>query len=56
MSTDNQSRAMMEFLGSFSTISGGHPEHVKDLSDGVVLFEALSEMYVLGVFWYMLGA
>lgn len=45
MSTDDETRyaAMVEFLGSFSTVSQP-PENISDLSDGVVIFEALSEM------------
>jgi protein HOOK3 len=35
--------AMVEFLSSFSTISSP-PEALSDLSDGVAIFEALSEM------------
>jgi hypothetical protein len=38
--------AMVEFLGCFPTVSGPPPEDIADLGDGVVLFEALSEMYV----------
>jgi len=45
MSSDNaRYPAMVEFLGTFSTLSGAPPEQLSDLSDGVVLFEALSEM------------
>lgn len=36
--------AMVEFLGTFPTLSGAPPETIGDLSDGVVLFEVLSEM------------
>ena len=36
--------AMVEFVGSFPTLSGAPPENLSDLSDGVVLFEVLSEM------------
>jgi len=39
-------RAMVEFLGTFPTLSGSPPEEMADLSDGVALFEVLSEMYV----------
>lgn len=35
--------AMVEFLGTFTTLSTP-PTSLEDLSDGVVLFEALSEM------------
>ena len=38
--------AMVEFIGTFTTLSGSPPESMSDLSDGVALFEALSEMYV----------
>lgn len=43
---DNEARykAMVEFLGTFPTLSGSPPEEMADLSDGVVLFEVLSEM------------
>ena len=37
-------RAMVEFIGTFKTLSGAPPEELSDLSDGVALFEALSEM------------
>ena len=36
--------AMLEFLGHFPTLSGPPPSDMKDLSDGVVMFEVLSEM------------
>ena len=36
--------AMVEFLGTFPTLSGAPPETLSDLSDGVALFEVLSEM------------
>lgn len=36
--------AMLEFLGTFTTLSGNVPETFAELSDGVVLFDALSEM------------
>jgi hypothetical protein len=44
--TDDEARykAMVEFLGTFSTLSGQPPSNLSDLSDGVTLFEALSEM------------
>lgn len=35
--------AMVEFLASFPTVSQA-PSDMSDLSDGVVVFEALSEM------------
>lgn len=37
-------RAMVEFLGTFPTLSGAPPLELSDLSDGVALFEVLSEM------------
>lgn len=39
--------AMLEFLGTFSTLQGPPPDALSDLSDGVILFDALSEMYVM---------
>lgn len=36
--------AMLEFLGTFSTLSSQPPETLAELGDGVALFEALSEM------------
>lgn len=36
--------AMVEFVGTFASLSGSPPESLSDLSDGVALFEALSEM------------
>ena len=46
MASDDAARqhAMVEFLGTFPTLSGEPPETLSDLSDGVVLFEVLSEM------------
>lgn len=46
MSSDNAARqhAMVEFLGTFPTLSAAPPENFSDLSDGVTLFEVLSEM------------
>jgi hypothetical protein len=37
-------RAMVEFIGTFKTLSGNPPQEMSDLADGVALFEALSEM------------
>ena len=37
---------MVDFLGTFPTLSGPPPQSLEELSDGVVLFEVLSEMYV----------
>jgi hypothetical protein len=42
--TDARHTAMVEFVGTFTTLSGNPPETMADLSDGVALFEALSEM------------
>jgi len=36
--------AMVEFLGTFPTLSGAPPVELSDLSDGVALFEVLSEV------------
>jgi len=41
---DAQYRAMVEFLGTFPTLSGTPPSDISELSDGVVLFEVLSEI------------
>ena len=41
---DARDAAMVEFLGTFPTLSGALPNSLSDLSDGVALFEALSEM------------
>jgi len=35
---------MVEFLGTFPTLSGAPPAELSDLSDGVALFEVLSEV------------
>lgn len=37
--------ALVEFIGTFMTVSES-PTELADLSDGVAVFEALSEMYV----------
>ena len=37
-------RAMVEFLGTFPTLSGAPPTDILELGDGVAIFEALSEM------------
>ena len=46
MAADNAARqhAMVEFLGTFPTLSGAPPSELPDLGDGVALFEVLSEM------------
>ena len=36
--------AMVEFIGTFPTLSGLPPQDIGELSDGVAFFEALSEM------------
>ena len=41
---DARYKAMVEFLGTFPTLSGSPPAEMADLSDGVALFEVLSEM------------
>ncbi|GKY96738.1 hypothetical protein MPSEU_000633300 [Mayamaea pseudoterrestris] len=43
MSNNPEEQAMLEFVSSFSTLSGSPPERLEDLSDGVALVEALSE-------------
>jgi hypothetical protein len=37
-------KAMVEFLATFPSLSGAPPTEIADLSDGVALFEVLSEM------------
>lgn len=37
-------RAMVEFIGTFPTLSGAPPADISELADGVAIFEALSEM------------
>ena len=44
MSEEAKYAAMVEFLGTFPTLSGQSPKTMGDLNDGVALFEALSEM------------
>jgi hypothetical protein len=39
--------AILEFLSTFVTVSTDPLKNIADLADGVALFEALSEMYVL---------
>ena len=41
--TESRHGAIIEFIGCFA-LSSGTPETMADLSDGVALFEALSEM------------
>lgn len=45
--TKARDAALLEFIGTFMTVSGSNIETISDLGDGVALFEALSEMYVL---------
>jgi hypothetical protein len=42
---------ILEFLTTFHNIST-EPQSIADLTDGVALFEALSEMYVVIVYSY----
>jgi hypothetical protein len=44
MGDEAKHAAMVEFLGTFPTLSGAPPSSLADLSDGVALFEVLSEM------------
>jgi len=44
MTTTEREAAMLEFLGTFTTLSGPPPDSLTELSDGVVLFDALSEI------------
>lgn len=44
MGDEARYKAMVEFLGTFPTLSGSPPEEMADLSDGVALFEVLSEI------------
>ncbi|CAB9521683.1 Protein Hook [Seminavis robusta] len=44
MGDEDRYTAMVEFLGTFPTLSGSPPAEMSDLSDGVALFEALSEI------------
>lgn len=45
MSSEEEARyrAMVEFIGTFPTVSAP-PADISELSDGVALFESLSEM------------
>jgi hypothetical protein len=36
--------AILQFIGRFPTLSGSPPLKIKDLDDGVALFEILSEI------------
>jgi len=42
--TEARYKAMVEFLSTFPTLSGAPPTELSDLSDGVALFEVLSEI------------
>eukprot|EP00980_Cylindrotheca_fusiformis_P028755 scaffold22642_cov134-Cylindrotheca_fusiformis.AAC.10 len=41
---DAKHAAMMDFLGTFPTLSGSPPTDMKELGDGVAIFEVLSEI------------
>jgi hypothetical protein len=41
--TEARDAALIEFIGTFASVSE-HVESIADLSDGVAIFEALSEM------------
>jgi hypothetical protein len=49
MGDEAKHAAMIDFLGTFPTLSGSPPGSMADLSDGVSIFEVLSEMYVNGI-------
>jgi hypothetical protein len=42
--TTTRNAALVEFIGTFMTVSEHGIEQISDLGDGVALFEALSEM------------
>lgn len=44
MSDEERYEAMVEFISCFPSISGPAPTSLQEMSDGVVMFEALSEM------------
>lgn len=44
MSDEARYDAMVEFIGSFPSISGEKPSSLHDLSDGIVMFEVLSDI------------
>mmetsp|Transcript_9908 Transcript_9908/g.14924 ORF Transcript_9908/g.14924 Transcript_9908/m.14924 type:complete len:624 (-) Transcript_9908:99-1970(-) len=44
MSDEARYDAMVEFIGCFPTLSGDSPSSLNDLSDGVTMFEALSDI------------
>ena len=44
MGDEERFAAMVDFIGTFPTLSGNPPDSMDDLSDGVALFEVLSEM------------
>ena len=46
--TEQINSTILEFLSTFHGISAD-PQSITDLTDGVALFEALSEMYVVYV-------
>lgn len=44
MGAEAKYAAMVEFLGTFHSLSGATPQSISELSDGVAIFEVLSEM------------
>ena len=44
MGDEERHEAMLEFISCFPSIAGPVPSSLQDMSDGVVLFEALSDM------------
>jgi len=42
--TGTRDAALVEFVGTFMTVSDSGMDSISDLGDGVALFEALSEM------------
>ena len=44
MTDDGRYDAMVEFIGCFPTISGPTPTDIGELNDGVMMYEALSDM------------
>jgi hypothetical protein len=44
MSEESKYEAMVEFIGSFPTLSRNPPLTLEELSDGIAMFEALSDM------------
>lgn len=46
MGTEERQAALVEFMGTFMTVHETIND-ISELSDGVIMFEALSEMYVI---------